>query len=312
MKLDFVDAAKTGRWKVASATLTGECEGVAFVGERAWWGGRWTIAGEAELAFPEKVLLFISEEGMEHGFWRDMSIGHTSFDQRHFVFCDTPGLLQLVVGAATRQAIGSRGKGKPITVYARNGRLTTKGKNADDDITAIARHVAIHRAFAEDHAALVSKWQSCLASASGRGGTTWPLNGQINSRVGTLLVGLTWETPPESRDGAEWESSYASLRTEVSAFGDRGKARWVISEVGASKPATHVIGQRRYVVTGKPSVPIDRIAKAIEDADLVSLAFGARLTVSLRSLANERRLIAAVALIEQLLHAQASSSSPYR
>ena len=312
MTLDFVNAAKTGQWKVRGASLTGDCEGVAFVGERSWWGGRWTVVGEAPFAMPEKVVLFVSEEGMEHGFWRDMTVGDSNFDYRHFVFCDTPGLLQLIVGPSTRDAIGRRGKGKPIVVYARDGLLRTKGTNDDNDETAIARHVAIHRAFAEDHAALVAKWQSCLASASGRGNSTWPLSGQINSRVGTLLVGLTWEMRPETRDGAEWESSYRSLRTEVSAFGDREKARWVLEEVGEGIRATHAVGQRRYALTGTPSVSFDRIATLVEEADLVSLAFGPKLVVSLSDLANERRLQAAVALIEELLQAQSTSRSPYR
>jgi hypothetical protein len=313
VKLDFVNAAKTGRWKVAGASLTGECEGVAFTGERLWWGGSWTVVGEAEFRVPEKVLLFISEEGMEHGFWRDMSVGDSTFDLDHFVFCDTPGLLRLFVGPATRKAIAQREKGqKPITVYARNGRLRTKGKNAADDDGAIARHVAIHQAFATDHAALVDKWQTCLASASGRGGTTWPLSGQINSRVGTLLVGLTWEMRPESRDGAEWDSGYRSLRTEVSAFGDRDKPQWTLAEVGAGTRATHVIGKRRYQLRGTPNVSFERMARFVEDSDLVALSFGAKLTVSLRDLATERRLQSAVALIEQLLNVQATSQSPYR
>ena|GEM_PF-4732667 len=312
MKVDFVEAATTGRWKVASASLTGECEGVSFVGDRAWWGRRWTVVGEAEFQVPEKVVLFISEEGMEHGFWRDMSVGDSDFDLDHFVFCDTPGLLRLFLGPAARTAIARRGTEKPITVYARGGVLRTTGKHSEHEENAIARHVAIHRAFAEDHAALVATWQRCLASAAGRGGATWPLAGQINSRVGTLLVGLTWEMRPESRDASEWESSYHSLRTEVSAFGDREKARWVFAEVGASTPATHVIGARRYALTGIPHVPFERFAKLVEESDLVSVTFGPRLTVSLRGLATERRLQAAVALIEQLLHAHARSSSPYR
>ncbi|MFN0249136.1 MAG: hypothetical protein ACKV2T_19790 [Kofleriaceae bacterium] len=313
MRLDFINAAKTGRWKVAGASLTGECEGVAFTGERLWWGGSWTVVGEAEFRVPEKVLLFISEEGMEHGFWRDMSVGESAFDTDHFVFCDTPGLLRLIVGPTTRAAIARREKGqKPIKVYARNGRLQTKGKNSADDDGAIARHVAIHQAFATDHAALVDKWQSCLESASGRGGATWPLNGQINSRVGTLLVGLTWEMKPETRDGAEWDSGYRSLRTEVSAFGDRHKAQWVLVEVDAGTHATHVIGPRRYRLRGTPNLPFERIARLVEDSDLAALSFGAKLTVSLRDLANERRLQAAVALIEQLLSAEATSQSPYR
>ncbi len=313
MKLDFIDAAKSGRWTVAGASLTGECEGVSFVGERAWWGGRWTVVGEGEFRMPEKVVLYISEEGMEHGFWRDMTVGHADFDRDHFVFCDTPGLLRLIVGPATRAAIARGARSHPpLTVYARGGRLRTKGKNDANDPDAIARHVTIHRAFAEDHAALVETWQSILAGAAGRGGTTWPLNGQINSRVGTLLVGLTWEMSPESRDGAEWESSYRSLRTEVSAFGDREKPKWILAEVGPGARATHVIGARRYALSGTPNVPVDRIARLVEESDLVLLSFGPKLTVALRDLASERRLHAAVALVEQLLNVQATSKSPYR
>ncbi|MGE0397365.1 MAG: hypothetical protein AB7T06_11635 [Kofleriaceae bacterium] len=313
MKLDFISAAKTGRWKVAGASLTGECEGVTFAGERAWWGGRWTITGEAPFAMPEKVLLFISEEGPDHGYWRDMTAGGAQFDYRHFVFCDTPGLLRLIVGPSTREAMLDREPGhKPIIVYARNGFVRTTGKHDASEERAIARHVAIHRALAKDYELVLATWQTRLASASGRGASTWPPTGQINSRVGTLSVGLTWELPPESRDAAEWESGYVSLRTEVSAFGDRDKPRWVLDEVGYGVPSTHQIGRRQYRLRGTPSVPIARIANLVEEADLVALAFGPKLTVSLRDLASERRLQAAVGLVEQLLAPQARTTSPYR
>ncbi len=312
MKLDFVDSVKNGRWKVASASLTGECDGVRFVGERTWWGGRWSVLGESPFPVPEKVLLFISEEGPDHGFWRDMSVGGGPFDHRHFVFCDTPGLLPLIVGPATRAAMTREPGHKPITVYARNGVVRTKGKNDANEEGVIARHVAIHKGLAADHAAVIEKWQTCLAGASGRGTSTWPPTGQINSRVGTLSVGLTWEMPPESRDAAEWESSYRSLRTEVSAFGDREQPRWILREAPYGISWTHTIGGRHYTLTGKPNVPLDRITKLVDETDLVALAFGPKLTVSLPGLANERKLQAAVTLIEQLLRAQAQSTSPYR
>lgn len=310
MKLDFVTAAKTGQWKVAGASLTGDCEGVAFTGERRWWGGQWSITGRAELGVPEKVLLFISEKGMDHGFWRDMTVGDRDFDRRHFVFCDTPGLLRLVVGRQVIRAISDTNGNAPITVYARGGMLETRATNHERDANAIARHVAIHRAFAADHAALVSRWQDCLASASGRGASTWPLTGQISSRVGTLLVNVTWEMRPESRDGAEWESGYRSLRTEISAFGDRTQRRWLLAEVGPGTRATHEIGERRYALSG--TAAIDPIASLIEEADLVQLSFGAKLVLSLHGLANERRLGAAVRIADQLLRAQSGSTSPYR
>jgi hypothetical protein len=312
VKLAFIEAAKTGQWKVASASLTGECEGVTFAGEHAWWGRSWSVVGQSPFPMPEKVLLFISEEGPDHGFWRDMSVGGGLFDHRHFVFCDTPGLLPLIVGSATRAAMTRESGQKPITVYARNGVVRTRGKNDAKDESAIARHVAIHKGLAADYTAVIAKWQTCLAGASGRGASTWPPTGQINSRVGTLTVGLTWEMPPESRDAAEWEQSYRSLRTEVTAFGDREKPRWILQEAPYGIAWNHVIGDRKYMLTGKPNVPIDRIRKLVDDSDLVALAFGPKLTVSLPGLATERRLQAAVALIEQLLHAQSSSTSPYR
>jgi hypothetical protein len=238
--------------------------------------------------------------------------GRIGFDDRHFVFCDPPGLLRLVVGRATIRSFRRETSQTPIVLYVRDRVVETKATHPADDEAAIARHVAIHQALAEDHQALVARWGTCLASASGRGGTTWPLSGQINSRVGTLLVGLTWEMPPESRDGAEWDSGYRSLRTEVTAFGDAEKSRWVLESVDEGTRATHVIGPRRYALTGAPHVSFDRIARLVEESELVRLAFGPKVTVSLRELANERRLQAAVAIIEQLLHAQATSDSPYR
>lgn len=321
--MKLVEAAKTGRWKVAGSSLAGECEGVSFMGETRWWGRQWTIVGHSEYVVPEPLILFISEMGMDRGFWRDMEVGghdfdgnvdqeRYAFDRRHFVFCDIPGLLRLLIGPSTIQAFRTA-RGEPsIVLYVKGGIVETKAEHLAADETAIARHVALHRALREDHARLASSWQTRLANASGRGNTTWPLTGQINSRVGTLLVATTWEMHPESRDGAEWESGYHSLRTEVTAAGDRSKPRWTFAESDPGDRTTHTIGKRRWTLRGQPSVPIDRIVPFIEEADIVSLGFGDKLTISLRGLANARQLAASRSLAETLLHAQITSQSPYR
>jgi hypothetical protein len=269
------------------------------------------------------MILFISERGMDHGFWRDMDVGHhdldgkadhvrAGFDGRHFVFCDIPGLLRLVVGTETIRAFHRKSQEHPIVLYVRDRIVKTKSTHDPDDETAIARHVAIHRGLAADHATLVSSWQTRLATASGRGNTTWPLTGQINSRVGTLLVAVTWEMQPESRDGAEWYQGYHSLRTEVTATGDRTKPRWTLVETAPGQRPTHRIGERTYTLSGTPSMPIDRIARIVEDTELVALGFGSALRISLPGLANAKQLAASRSLVETLLHAQQSSESPYR
>ena len=312
MKLELVDAATTGTWKVDGSQLSGECDGVTFTGERSWWGRTWTIVGTSEFPIPERILLFISAHGMEHGFWRDMRSGHHSFDIDHFVFCNTPALLPHIVGRATVAAINETPeRDAAVKLYVRNRTMRTTSMVREHDRRGIARHVAIHRALATDHRAFLATWQDNLAGAAGRGGATWPPKGTINSRVGTLLVGLTWEMPPESRDGAEWDQGYRSLRTEVTSHGDRTKPAWTLALAEGRAP-THVIGSRGLVLQGKPSVPIDRIANLLEEAAVVQLEYGPKLRVSVHQLATARNLTAARQLVELLLQAKAGSTSPYR
>lgn len=321
--MKLIEAAKAGRWKVAGASLTGEYEGVAFEGERRWWGGAWTIVGQSAFPVPESLILFVSEQGMDHGFWRDMLVGthdldghrdaaRARFDSRHFVFCDTPGLLRLVVGTATIQAFARTPVQPPIVLYVRDRVVRTRALHNAGEEQGIARHVAVHRALADDHARLVEAWQTRLAAATGRGSTTWPLTGQITSRVGTLLVAVTWELQPESRDGAEWEQGYHSLRTEVTAAGDRAKARWTLVEAAPGQRASHRIGDRMYLLEGTPHVPFDRLARIVEDAGLSLLGFGGTVRLAIPGLAAARQLTACRTLVETLLDARPASESPYR
>ena len=82
-------------------------------------------------------------------------------------------------------------------------------------------------------------------------------------------------------------------------------------------PATPAAFSLRLWETVGPVVLVALVGVAVavrrrERRDLVLLSFGPRLTVALRGLASERRLQAAVALVELLLNVQAVSKSPYR
>lgn len=175
MDPEFVRARKDGAWQVASRTLSGTCAGVDITGERRWWGGRWALTSAAPFPVPETLILFVSVSGMEHGFWRDLLVGDPGFDRSHFIFCDTPALLPLVLGPATRQALrDSEEIRDALTLYVRGGVTRVMGTSSEDDPRAIDRHLAVHHALAEDHRACLASWQELMTSSHGRADATWP------------------------------------------------------------------------------------------------------------------------------------------
>lgn len=299
-----------GAWETAGPLVSGRCEGVDFTAERRWWGGRWRLQSEAPFPVPEPMILYVSRRGMDHGFWRDLPVGERAFDHGHFVFCDAPALLPLVVGRATRVALSGASTSDALTLYARAGRTSVEGTNEATDREAIARHLAVHRALEEDHRASVTRWQDTVAAAHGRGEDAWPPSGTLLCRAGTLVARLRW-TNPTTRDGADWGAAEASLRTDVVAHEERDGRRWSMREVGPGVAATHELAGRRFVVVGSPTIRVPAIEAAVARGDVTSISVGRRVGVAVRGLATSRQLEAAVRIVEQLLGA-ADATAPYR
>lgn len=308
--LGFLAARPDGEWRVTDKVLTGRCEGAEITGECRWWGGRWTVETAFRFPVPEPVILFVSRWGMEHGFWRDLPVGDLLFDREHFVFSDTPALLPLIVGPATRRAIGDHGRPDALTIYVRNGATRTRGTNDVNDTQAIARHLSVHRALAEDHRVLLERWQQLMTTAHAKGDASWPPSGTLMSRVGTLLVNTAW-TRPTTREAQDWEASAGSLRTQITAHNDgKLKSRWSLHEV-IGGIATHTFGNRRFMVYGTPTVGLALLGDLLHQGAITQVLASNQVVVSLRGLAGSRQMHAAVELIERSLGAE-GSTSPYR
>jgi len=165
----FLDARRDAGWLTAEHGVRGSIDGVELTCESRWWGNQWNVTGESAFPIPEKLTLFVSERGMDHGFWRDLRVGDSRFDARFFVFCDTPALLPILVGEATRGALSNTGPNRhDITLYVRDGRVKTTGITMKDDTQSIDRHLAIHRALADDHRAFLARWKQHMDAAAGR------------------------------------------------------------------------------------------------------------------------------------------------
>lgn len=307
----FVEARKDGSWLVASRSLTGSCDGVEFTGERRWWGGRWALTSAAPFPVPEKLILFVSARGMEHGFWRDLIVGDPSFDAAFFIFCDTPALLPLVLGPATRRALRDHPQLRDaLTLYVRAGVTRVLGTCSEDDPRAVDRHIAVHRALAEDHRACLTGWQELMAGAHGRADEKWPPVATIMSRTGTLTVHASW-TAPTTRDGADWELSADSLRTHINGHDGKRRRRWTMLEMEPGVAGSHRLGRRHVTILGQPSISMPLLDELVYDGDLVSISCGSSVSVAMRGVARPRQMNAALRIIELIVDPR-GTGSPYR
>ncbi len=307
----FLTAKDATGWRTDAGVVSGTYAGMTVTAERRWWGGRWRVAVESPWPVPEHVLVYVSRRGMEHGFWRDLPVGERRFDRDHFVFSDTPALLPLVVGPATRTALSAPRTGDDLVLYARGGVTRTEGTTGGDDEAALDRHLAVHRALADDHAGMLASWTTLMEDAHGRPDPgTWPPSGNVLCRSGTLLVKVRWRKPA-TRDASDWEDAQASLRTHVSSVEERTGRHWSIIDLGHHRAGTYRFGDRHYEVRGEPTISIAAIEPLIQHGQVAQLVVGKHVHVALRGLASARQFAAAVRLAE-LAIAPGESTSPYR
>lgn len=281
-------------------------DGVELRSEARWWGGAHTITGRSDFPVPERMILFVSQRGMDRGFWRDLAVGDAPFDARFFVFSDQPALLPIVCGDATRRALAA----DDIVLYVRDNRIETTSTSLD--VAALERHVAIHRALAEDHRAFLGQWKQRMDSAAGRADAAWPPTATLLRPSGALLVNLAWSAP-RSRDGSDWSDAATSMRTEVTAHDDRERIRWSLVEVSATMPCTHLLAKRRFVLAGQLPFPLAQLDNIVRQGDLSSIVVHAnRVTVGVHGIARAGQIDAAVRIIGLVVDATAETSSPYR
>ena len=309
----FLEVRREAGWLKVANGVRGTVDGVELACESRWWGNQWSVIGESAFPIPEKLILFVSERGMDHGFWRDLRVGDSQFDSRFFVFCDTPALLPIVVGEATRAAISNTGPNRhDIILYVRAGRVKTTGITMKDDTQSIDRHLAIHRALADDHRAFLARWKQHMDAAAGRADATWPPTATLLRPSGALLVNLAW-TAPTTRDASDWDEAADSMRTEITAHDDRARIQWSLHEVSATTPCTHVLAKRRFVLVGKLPFALPVLETIVRQAQLASVVVHQnRITVGVHGIATSRQVEGAVRVIHLVVDATAETSSPYR
>lgn len=281
--------------------MRAQIEGVTVTARSRWWGKRWTTTSESAFPVPEPLLLFASRRGMDHGFWRDYRIGDSAFDQRHFVYSDSPALLPLVIGPATRKALGAKTRlDDALSLYVVGGVTRVSGTNHADDVTAVPRHMDVHRALARDHADLVAAWAALVENVHGRAEPHWPPAGILMNPVGALRVSLAWV--PRDED---------SLRTHLVGQDGRSRVRWKLREAEPFEDGNFSLGDRRMVVTGTPTLPRAQLEHLVERGAIASIACATEVRVAVRGVATEAQLGAMVRVLEQVLKA-ADSGTPYR
>ena len=297
----FLEARPDAGWRAASPGTRGTVDGVTLTARSRWWGKRWTMTSESTFPVPEPLLLFASRKGMDHGFWQDYRLGDAAFDQRHFVFSDSPALLPLILGPQTRRAIGVKTQlDDALSLYVVGGVSRVSGTNHGDDITAVTRHLDVHRALALDHEELMAAWTALLSKVHGRAEPHWPPAGIVMNPVGALRLSLGWL--PKDED---------SLRTKLAGQDGRARARWKLREAEPFEESNLEIGHRRMVLRGNPTLPKPQLDQLVDRAAIVSISCAAEVRVAVRGVATEAQLGNMVRVLEQVLKA-ADSGTPYR
>ena len=305
----FLDAKPTVDWQRTSRLVRGKLDGVDVTCESRWWGHQWNVTCESEFPVPEKLILFVSERGMEHGYWRDLRVGDDAFDWQFFIFCDSPAILGIVLGPATRRALTGA---QSIVLYVRDGRVKTIGLARAKDTDTLDRHLAIHRALATDHRAFLERWKEHIIEAQGRTDAVWPPTGTLLRPTGTLLVDLSW-TAPTTRDASDWEDAGMSLRTQVTAHDDRPRLKWTLREVGPTTPRSHVLAGRPFQLVGQLGMSLATLEHIIGRADVTFVAVrDTRITVGLRGIASPRQIEGAIRIVHNVVEATVEFTSPYR
>lgn len=297
----FLQARSDVAWRAASPGLRATVDGVTVTARSRWWGTRWVVTSESEFPVPEPLLLFASRKGMDHGFWRDYRIGDAPFDQRHFVFSDSPALLPLIIGPHTRRALGAKTRlDDALTLYVVGGVSRVSGTNQASDTTAVARHVDVHRALAQDHEELMAAWAALVTKVHGRAEPHWPPAGTLMNPVGALRLSLRWA--PKDED---------SLRTKLAGQDGRGRARWKLREAEPFENSNLEIGHRRMVLVGNPTLARPQLEQLVDRGSIVSISCASEVRVAVRGVASEAQLGDMVRVLEQVLKAQ-DSGTPYR
>ena len=297
----FLQVRPDVAWHAASPGLRGTVDGVTVTARSRWWGKRWTTTSESAFPVPEPLLLFASRKGMDHGFWRDYRIGDAVFDQRHFVFSDSPALLPLVLGPQTRRALGVKTRlDDALSLYVVNGMSRVSGTNHADDTTAIARHLDVHRALLHDHEDLMTAWAALVTKVHGRAEPHWPPSGILMNPVGALRLSLGWQ--PKDED---------SLRTKLVGQDGRARARWKLREAEPFEESNIEIGHRRMILVGNPTLAKPQLDQLVERGAIVAISCAAEVRVAVRGVATEAQLGNMVRVLEQVLKA-ADSGTPYR
>lgn len=306
----FTAAPLDVRQEIGARELAGACDGVAFEAHRRWWGRRWIVASHSELLVPEPLLVFASRKGMEHGFWRDFRVGDARFDREHFVFSDTPALLPLILGPATRAALAAAAPlDDALALYIRGGLCRVTGTNDGDDEQALRRHLAVHRGLATDHQAFLAAWKELVSGVHGRAEAVWPPVGVVMTRVGGLRVFVRWT--PATETEADWLVREDSLRTVIVGHDGRPRARWSVKEVSPGVQPNFEVGTNRYLLSGAPTLARPVIEQLVRRTQFVSLTCSRDASISVRGIASESQLSEMVRAIEQILQAT-DTGSPYR
>lgn len=283
MELPAFAKRRPEMWSRHGRTLVGALDEVMFSAESPWLGGRWVLSATSALVLPEAVTAYVSKTGSAHGYFANAPIGLAGY----FSFGDPPALMPVVVGARTRRAVVEHDRietRQPIVLHVHDRKIETVARVDADDTGALDAQLAIHEAVADDQEAVLAAWKQVGEELSGTLTSAWPPHLHVPRGYGGVEIALRWSP-----------STHASAQAVIEFLADARKAPlWSVEREPRPTPATIELAHRPFLVMGTIPMAMERLARVIELADVLSINVRRNITVRIAGVSPNAAIFDAV------------------
>lgn len=270
-------------WSRHGRTLVGTLDEVTFTAEAPWLGGRWVLSGASTLVLPELVTAYVSKTGSAHGYFANAPIGLAGY----FSYGDPPALMPVVVGARTRRAVVEHDRietRQPVVLHIHDRKIETVARVDAEDDGALDAQLAIHEAVAADQDRVLDAWKEVAEELGGVLTTAWPPHVHVPRGFGAVEIALRW--PP---------STHASSQAVIEFLADARKAPlWSVEREPQPTPASVEIAHWPFLVMGTVPMAMERLARVVELADVLSINVRRNITVRIAGVSPNAAIFEAV------------------
>ena len=211
-----------------------------------------------------------------------------------FAYADVPALMPLLVGRHARAALAPS-----IALHIRGGNIETITHARVDD-RVIADHLALHRALAKDHEALLASWRAAAGELGGRVESAWPPVLAIPRMHGPATITLRWSDSPAI-------GSEAAIELGAHAH---GAPLWSLRREAVDAPNCITIADQSYLVLGPFPIPLAELVALVARTGVTQIGVRRHATIRIGRTAPEPEVLAPLlGLLDAMC---AATTDPYR